>query len=76
MHVDVEAVFSGPCGKDTKVVEDTVRHLLFEALVKAESAANQAAWVEKEGRFREQEGTLASTVVRLHFREPELKEKK
>lgn len=71
MNVDVEAVFSGPMDAENRVLEGTVSQLLFEALIKAESAANQAAWVEKEGRGKE--GVVNSAVVRLHFSEPESK---
>ena len=73
MTVDVEAVFVGQLQRSDahgwRVDDDTANALLFEALLKAEAAANQSSTVKRTA-VREVEGLTSSAVVRLHFREP------
>lgn len=78
MTVDIEAVFVGQLQQTPdgwKVDDDTVKQLLFEALLSAEAAANQASVVKRQAKVRDVEGLTSAAVVRLHFREPKLKEK-
>lgn len=79
MTVDVEVVYVGQLQHSDahgwRVDDDTANQLLFEALLAAEAAANQSSTVKRTARVREVEGLTSSAVVRLHFREPKLKER-